>query len=305
MGIKLTTLAAPGDIKVTRTTGMANLRLPDAVLRQFDVQVLSGNDAGLDATMEFSYFPHELTHQDKNTLSLFRSADNGTTWDRQVNSEADLTTGIYKITQSGIDAFSVWTAAPGNNVTILPVSLISFTATKKDNQVWVNWETASENNASGMAIEVSPDAKVYRELAFISAKGNNLNARQTYSYLDKEVNKTGTRYYRLKQIDLDGRFVYYGPQAVEFKTLFALASLQAYPNPTTGSFTLVCPAEKPDMMNLEIKNTSGQVVYTTRKYLNKGSNQIDIELPVNLTTGIYILTAQYNNQVQQVKLVRK
>jgi len=304
-GITLSTAAAPGDITITRTTGIANPSLAKAILRQYDIKVLSGKDSGLNATMEFSYLPHELTDQDKNELYLFRSADNGTNWEMQVNSETALAADKYTITQTNIDAFSVWTAAPGNGVVTLPVELIAFAATKKDQQVLIDWETATEKNARGIAVEVSTNAKTYRELAFIAAKGNNLNSRQAYTYLDKEVNKTGTRYYRLKQVDLDGKAVYYGPVTVAFPDKFMLAALQAYPNPTTGAFTLICQAENAEAINLEIKNTSGQVVYTAQKYLSKGANQINMALPAHLPAGIYLLTAQYNQQQQQVKIMRQ
>jgi len=309
LGVKLTTAAAPGNINVIRTTGLSTDRIKNSIPRQYAIKVLSDLKTGLNATVEFAYLPHELQDLDKNKLALFQSKDNGLTWELQPNGEINQSADIYKITQKGINVSSVWTAAIHNNLpadsTALPVKVLSFTVNKKDNQVIITWETIWAKEKLGMAIEVSTDAKIFRELYYMEANGANLNFPQIYTYLDKVVNKTGIRYYRLKQVTPDGKPVYYGIQAVDLKEDLKVAFLQAYPNPNTGAFTLACQAEKPEPMELRVINTSGQVVYTAIQQLNTGANNLSIVLPAHVAPGIYLLTARYKDQTQQLKIVRQ
>jgi len=304
MGLSLTTTANPvPTIQVTRVTGNtpnSNIR---SVKRYFDIQVTSGKTSGLNASMEFTYLPHELNGLIESNLALYRSTDNGLNWTVQTNSVADQTINNYKVSLSGISAFSTWTVADKDPNMVLPVTITSFNAVKKNNDVLITWETAMEKDASGMEIEVSSDAKQYRTLGLIPAKGINSNTQQQYEFTDTEKYKSGTRYYRLKQLDFDGTYSYYGPKAVKFDNLVT-PSLLAYPNPATnGTFALVAQAANAEVMQLDIKNAAGQSVYSSQEQLNKGENHLNIHLPAGQKPGVYTVLARYNNTLHPLKLV--
>ena len=98
-----------------------------------------------------------------------------------------------------ITAGSTKGANPG---LVLPIELVSFTATCDGNVVDVEWTTASERNNDYFILEKSYDAVNFAEIARISGAGNSIE-EQNYSYVDHE-NYGGEMYYRLVQVDYDG-----------------------------------------------------------------------------------------------------
>ncbi|KAA5547448.1 S8 family serine peptidase [Adhaeribacter rhizoryzae] len=302
MGLALTTNASPSPtIEVTRVTGNPGNSIW-SVKRQFEIHVTAGKNTDLNATMEFSYLPGELNGLVKEHLALYRSTDDGLTWTVQSKSLVDLNADANKVTLNNISAFSTWTLADRDPSMVLPVSLSAFKATKQKNDVVVTWETAMEKNAAGMEVEVSTDTKNYRTLGFVAATGINTNTSQQYQFTDTENNKVGTRYYRLKQLDQDGKFTYYGPKAVTFNDPVT-STLAAYPNPSNGTFALTVQAAETAQTHLDIKNIAGQSVYNAQKQLSKGNNNVTVNLPAGTKPGVYVVLARYNNTLQTLKIV--
>lgn len=92
---------------------------------------------------------------------------------------------------------------------VLPIELLSFTATEEGNAVHVRWSTASESGSSHYVIERSSDAQTFGAVGSVAAAGYSQSLIE-YGSDDMEP-LPGTSYYRLKQVDLDGAYTYYGP----------------------------------------------------------------------------------------------
>ncbi len=88
----------------------------------------------------------------------------------------------------------------------LPVKFIGFTLSSRNSEIMVQWSTSEEINASHYELERSTDGKNWQMAATIRAKGNS-NQVNNYSYTDKNPVATAV-YYRIRQVDLDGRFTY-------------------------------------------------------------------------------------------------
>ena len=85
----------------------------------------------------------------------------------------------------------------------LPVELILFTATNTARQgVALHWVTASEKNSHSFVVERSADGKIFRSMGTLAAAGST-QARTAYDLTDEQP-LSGTSYYRLRQVDLDG-----------------------------------------------------------------------------------------------------
>ena len=112
----------------------------------------------------------------------------------------------------------------------LPVSLASFTAKIQDAKSRLDWYTLSETNNSGFEIERSRNAEEFERIGFVSAKGNGTTS-QRYSFTDHSP-YSGINYYRLKQIDADGKFTYSEVKAVSLG--FSGPSVWVYPNPVSS-----------------------------------------------------------------------
>jgi hypothetical protein len=107
------------------------------------------------------------------------------------------------------------TTPGGTKITPLPVELVSFTAAKRNGEVALAWETASEQNNTGFEVQSSVDGKNFEAVAFVASKNGNATSLQRYAYSHKTAGKEGLVYYRLKQVDMDGTVEYFTAKVVD------------------------------------------------------------------------------------------
>jgi hypothetical protein len=117
--------------------------------------------------------------------------------------------------------------SPFTNNSALPVSLIRFDALKEGSKVNLRWTTASELNNNTFIIDKSGDGRTWISFAEVKGKGTT-SAMQQYSVIDNQP-LSRTNFYRLKQLDLDGRVKDLGVRTVTFGELKNKVSV--YPNP--------------------------------------------------------------------------
>lgn len=110
--------------------------------------------------------------------------------------------------------------------TALPVELLRFDAQLSNNEVLLEWSTASELNSDYFAVERRGNDTEFKVVAEIAASGNSTTHKQ-YSALDAQP-LAGINYYRLKQVDLDGTFTYYPVKTVDVKST---SGIRLFPNP--------------------------------------------------------------------------
>lgn len=141
----------------------------------------------------------------------------------------------------------------------LPVTFISFTASKQhENAALLQWQTSQELNSSHFEIERSEDALHFVHIGRVNAAGNTGSITQ-YHFTDMAPAR-GFNYYRLKQADIDGRFVYTPVRSVHFDQLNP-TSIKYFPNPTNGMLNVEIPdALKPVDKVINIVNSNGLVM---------------------------------------------
>ncbi|GAB3914480.1 hypothetical protein GCM10028803_60020 [Larkinella knui] len=94
-----------------------------------------------------------------------------------------------------------WDDAP-----VLPVRLASFSGKRVENQLLLGWQTTFESNSAYFVVERSTDAQAFEAIGRVTSRGFS-ESMQTYGFTDEAPLK-GTNYYRLRQVDRDGRFEY-------------------------------------------------------------------------------------------------
>ena len=114
----------------------------------------------------------------------------------------------------------------------LPLQLLDFSLVNEKTQISLSWKTSSELNTSHFIIERSTDATNYSSLGQVTATRSS--GISTYHFTDL-FPQTGTSYYRLKQVDTDGKFVYSNLLTVKRSTSNVVVLL---PNPAHDYFTI-------------------------------------------------------------------
>lgn len=190
---------------------------------------------------------------------------------------------------------------------VLPVKLTYFGATAKSNHsVFTNWITENEVNNSHFELERSFNNKDFSTAAVIlGAKTTNGNSNN-YEYTDKSVELTGKSfvYYRLKQVDNDGRLTYSDIRLVRFETANT-ASVQISPNPFMEQVNLRFESENAGNATVKLVSITGQVVYNNHNKINKGFNNISLNNLSSLSNGIYIVQVSIDGKViSNEKLVK-
>jgi hypothetical protein len=84
----------------------------------------------------------------------------------------------------------------------------------------------------------------------------------------------------------------------------ASKELKAYPNPVGNTLTLSCQSENNSNAEITISNTAGQRVAKKLFAIASGANELNIDVS-DLKTGVYVITAKWDNQIRTVSIIKK
>lgn len=186
----------------------------------------------------------------------------------------------------------------------VPVELTDFSAAVVNNNVTVNWATATETNNKGFSVERKAKNGEWATIGFVNGKGNSTEITN-YSYTDKEAVKLNSSKvsYRLKQVDLDGTTTYTKEIEVEITLPNTLSLGQNYPNPFNPSTKINFELPENGMVTLKVYNVSGVEVATlVNRQMNLGRYDIAFDA-TSLSSGVYFYRLQFGNQVITRKMV--
>lgn len=273
--------------QVTRTTGTASTVSSGKSSIKREFEITPATNTGLNASMTFSYFDHETTGHLEDSLILYRY--NGTEWiDKQP-------TVVNKVTNtlsySGITAFSRWTASDKYNQP-LPITLLNFKVkATNDNQIAINWKTIKEENNAYFTIEKSVNGTDWVLVEEINGAGSS-SQPLTYNTVDKNPFE-GVSYYRLKQTDYDGKFVYFKivPTEINYEAVNSF-ECNIYPSPATvDNMNMLISSEELGLYQVTISNAVGNLLYSTRFNHQEKSAFIDLSNTINdYNFGTYFIT---------------
>jgi uncharacterized repeat protein (TIGR01451 family) len=170
----------------------------------------------------------------------------------------------------------------------LPVLITSFAANLQNpNTVKVNWSTSMEANSDRFEIERSYDARIFTSIGTVSAAGTS-NTTKNYS-ITNDVTTVASPivYYRLKQIDIDGKSIY--SKVVSIKLKKAVAAFVVSPNPFSSYVNVNVEATTNESAVVKILSMAGTELVTKNVQMVKGSNFISLEELSKLPVGNYIL----------------
>lgn len=295
--IKATTTALGANTVINRVTlpagtylnGVPNTAFASnkSIGRYYDI--IPSNTGDKNAYVKMTFMDVELVTAGKTPVNLYRAPlSDPTSWTRY----AGILSGNDFYNTTPIVDFSRITLSDVDNP--LPVTYLSFTATRQRSEVSLAWATAQEESASYFDIERSTDGFKFTKIGRVSASGNS-STRKDYRFEDKMTNVIqGTvYYYRLRQVDVNGAFDYSKVVVVNFDKP-QVELLQAfYPNPARDVLNVTVDVSTP--VDVAVYDVLGKLV---REYKLDASNSnlpIDVSM---LKPGMYNIS--FSNGIDRV-----
>jgi hypothetical protein len=203
-------------------------------------------------------------------------------------------------TLSAVNSFSPFTLALINSTQPTPIKLLSFTAVNNGkNDVDLKWQTATETNNDFFTVERSNDGINFQPIETVDGAGNS-SQLLNYSIID-HTPESGVSYYRLKQTDFNGAFFYSTIVSVAMIDFSETTSVNIFPNPTNGIINVEFEKVANKVVNIEIVNVFGQLVYSDSRSVDRN---LSIDLAF-LQKGIYMLKLKADGYVYNKKVVKK
>ncbi|MBB6462973.1 T9SS type A sorting domain-containing protein [Flammeovirga kamogawensis] len=188
----------------------------------------------------------------------------------------------------------------------LPVSLTYFESFIENNTVALEWETASEQNASHFDIQRSIDRKNWKTLGTVQAAGNS-NAAILYEFIDEAP--IAKAFYRLHQVDFDGANEYFGPLYVKLDGVEENFKVVIMPNHAQKGEKIQLQAigvQEGGDLSIKVFNAHGHLVYEDKQeQISSSSLLMPLEISDRLGTGMYYVVVQSGKEVVKEKLLMK
>lgn len=260
---------------------------------------------------------HYITHYEGYKGTNGGDTFSGTAWDLFTygslgagTSPATLTTG-GSIASAVMSSRNNYTDTPGYftktvyRMEPLPISLINLKADWKNNIAQVSWTTLIESNNKAFEIEFSTNATDFKYAGTVQSAAISGNSDQPLNYVfnHQEIKQGAANtnyYYRLKQINLDGSFVY--TPMVQLNDNVSI-QVTAFPNITEGNVKLLVTGKSKAPVQAMLIDNTGRIIQkiswqTDQTQLSK---QLDLSA---LSEGNYQLIVTQGNQSKVLKLVK-
>ena len=288
--------APAGELVVSRLSGYPHGTIPvfgaDDMDTYWVVDNRGATQTGLNATMTFTEAGF-VTDPDPAKYHLYKRGTNESgTWEGPFPATGiDATAG--SVTFSGIDEFSQFYLSRSNNA-VLPVEWLDFTA-RAEGRVGVrlDWATALEINNAGFDVERSTDGRTFQTIGWVPGQ----NKASHYEFLDRELPAAAAvLYYRLRQVDTDGRQSYSGVRSV---VLERPGGYVLFPNPATEAVTLTTAAPSGASVTVRLLDVLGRPVWE-RRFAATTTRELDLS---TLARGTYLVEVTDGATVWTERLV--
>jgi len=210
-----------------------------------------------------------------------------------INAASDMGKTFARTADAGSTWFQDATPTRGttNDVLVscpLPIELISFEVSLNKSQVELTWQTASEHNNDFFMIERSQNGIDWEYLDKVDGAGNS-NELLSYRTYDSHP-YYGVVYYRLKQVDYDGKSSY-----SEIRSVYNTDELMILPNPSTGIFG-IGGMPKHQANSISVLDITGKVL--EQHITEEESYQLDL---TQRSAGVYIVIINFSESIKIIK----
>jgi hypothetical protein len=183
----------------------------------------------------------------------------------------------------------------------LPVSFLNVTAVKENSNVLLNWEVSLEVNTLSYMVERSTDGINFTDIGSIPYKEGPALAN-AYQYTDNNIpSGGGSLYYRIRELDTDGQYVYSKIVSVQLNNLSG--KLSVYPNPAQSSVTVSFGCTNAGPVSLRLFDMKGSLLWQQQYVASAGQNNVQVDHIRNIPAGTYILQWFDGLKPEQIKIM--
>ena len=171
----------------------------------------------------------------------------------------------------------------------------------KDQEVILNWSTATELNNYGFEIQRKTLGGDFATVAFVKGQGTTTQKNQ-YSFADKNLDE-GKYFYRLKQMDYDGQFSYSQTVEVDIRSVDNYSLEQNFPNPFNPTTTIGYVLQEKGNAKLTLLNSLGEeIAVLVNQEQDKGYHKIEFD-GSRLASGVYFYKLNAGTFIDTKKMI--
>jgi hypothetical protein len=183
----------------------------------------------------------------------------------------------------------------------LPVSIQTFTASKKSGFNQLRWTVDEQHSARSFEVQYSLDGSIFDHAITIQANtGNTFTARDSGNWINHQM-----LFYRLKSIGLDGKITY--SSVVKLTNVLARSlQIKVYPNPTDGKINIAYHLKETNKVKLSIYNYNGQKIVEEQLQQQESGNHVwSKQLSDMVRGGVYIVSIETSSETAKQIVVMK
>ncbi len=195
--------------------------------------------------------------------------------------------GSYSVSDAAVNEYVVnsltYTTPLALGSSIVPVQYTKFDALCNDKGALISWATNAEINADYFEVQRSKDGVDWFTVSKTKATGSLEAAERRYQQLDL---LGGAAYYRVKQVDKDGKFTYTAIKRTNCES--KANSIVVYPVPAHDVLNVVIKSDKAVNTQFIVYDAMGRMVKKQNENIAIGSNNFPIDLS-GFVSGEYII----------------
>jgi hypothetical protein len=278
MGILITSSVNLGSTLIKRGQRPQNLPLNSNPVKKY-FEITPTNNIALDATIRINYFDWEAEGLQENDLYLYTSPDAGANW--IFSSRDSMNSDNNFLIKNNLATLNRFTLSAINMP--LPLHFLRINASWQNNNILLSWTTDNEANNDHFDVQRSFSGNEFITIAQVPSEQHQVSEHY-YCYSDYQYG-IGNNYYRLRQVDKDGRFSYSKILKL-YPALIPRNTMIILPNPVKNKPVVAIQLTQQVSGELIISDAAGRIVHKQKAELQKGNNVFEIS-NFNQPAGIY------------------
>ncbi len=213
---------------------------------------------------------------------------------------ADFDPGPATVTMTAGSGGDFYFAQYAGGCAILPSGLVLFEGKNENESNILLWQTAGERNNAYFIVEHGIDGRSFKPIGSLRGAGNS-GVNRYYSFTHHEPSP-GMNYYRLQQVDFDGKFTYSEVVSIDIPVFPPAISL--FPNPAEKQLNCVISSDHNTIISASVIDMLGNTVLGERRRISHGKNNLIFDIG-GLPRGVYFLLVGSEGQQKQVQFVKE